>query len=407
MAGRLSVRDEVKPFVLIAAVVVGVIGNRLAAGRLAHLSWVSDVAIFAVMFAVMAFVEVRDVAVAFRKLKPTALALVTNFVFVPAFAWVLGWLILRHYPDVWAGVILYTLTPCIGWYLIFTDLAHGDVAWGVSLLPWNLVLQIVLLPLYLWLLVGKVVPISAATLFASVGLYLVAPLALAYLARLGLGRWRGKEWVEGPYKHAMGEVKMWALAALVIAIFTFQTSFGGLGFARIALIIAATVAFFAGLFALSLGVGWRFRLGYADTATLIFTTTARNSESVIGVAAVAFAGHPLVLVAILVGPVVELPALLGLSRLMVVLRTRLAWPGLSSSTGTDGASGARPAPDGGAQPDRKPTSPSLAPGGNVGVRTVGPGGADGEAPSRGEVSCLGSAPGAATRSQHHDRRSSA
>jgi hypothetical protein len=59
---------------------------------------------------------------------------------------------------------------------------------------------------------------------------------------------------------------------------------------------------------------------------LVFTTTARNSESVIGVAAVAFAGHPQVLVAILLGPIVELPALLGLSRLMLTLRTRLRWP---------------------------------------------------------------------------------
>lgn len=90
--------------------------------------------------------------------------------------------------------------------------------------------------------------------------------------------------------------------------------------------IAATIIFFTGLFLLSLTVGRRFRLGHPDTATLVFTATARNSESVIGVAAVAFAGHPLVLVAILLGPVVELPAMLALSRLMLTLRTRLHWP---------------------------------------------------------------------------------
>jgi ACR3 family arsenite transporter len=123
---RLPVRDEVKPFALIAAIAAGIVANRLAARRLTHLSRISDIA----MFAVMAFVEVKDVAVAFRKVKATSLALVTNFVITPAFAWALGWLILRHYPDLWAGVILYTLTPCIGWYLIFTDQADGDMAWG-------------------------------------------------------------------------------------------------------------------------------------------------------------------------------------------------------------------------------------------------------------------------------------
>lgn len=166
-AGRLTVRDEVKPYVLIAAIVIGIVLNGLVNGRLVSWQWVSDIAIFMVMFAVMALVEVKDVAVAFRKVKPTALALVTNFVFTPLFAWGLGWLILRQYPSLWAGVILYTLTPCIGWYLIFTDLVQGDVPWGVSLLPWNLVLQILLLPLYMWLLVGKAIPTSAATFTGS------------------------------------------------------------------------------------------------------------------------------------------------------------------------------------------------------------------------------------------------
>jgi ACR3 family arsenite efflux pump ArsB len=198
---KLSVRDEVKPFVLIVAVVVGIITNRLVNGRLTHLAWVADAAVFALMFAVMAFVDVRDIGVAFKKIRPTGLALLTNFVFTPAFAWALGRLILRHYPDIWAGVILYTLTPCIGWYLIFTDLAQGDVAWGVSLLPWNLVLQIVLLPFYLWLLIGKVVPVSVTTLFASVALYLIAPFGLAYAVCVLLERTKGHEWTYGVYKN--------------------------------------------------------------------------------------------------------------------------------------------------------------------------------------------------------------
>lgn len=119
----------------------------------------------------------------------------------------------------------------------------------MSLLPWNLVLQIALLPVYLWLLVGKVVPVSAGTLLASVGVYLIAPFALGYAVRVLLIRSKGREWAYGPYKQAIGEVKLWALAALIIAIFAFQPSFGGLGLARIALIIAATIIFFAGLFA--------------------------------------------------------------------------------------------------------------------------------------------------------------
>ena len=92
--------------------------------------------------------------------KPTTLAITTNYVVVPLFAWSLGWLVLRDHPDLWAGVILYTLTPCIGWYLIFIDLAKGNMDWGLAMLPIDIVLQLVLLPIYLWLLIGKVVPID-------------------------------------------------------------------------------------------------------------------------------------------------------------------------------------------------------------------------------------------------------
>lgn len=70
-------------------------------------------------------------------------------------------------------------------------------------------------------------------------------------------------------------------------------------------------------------MGKVFRLGYEDTTTLIFTTTARNSEAVVGVAASAFPGHPLVIFAIILGPIVELPVLLLLTRTMLYLRTRL------------------------------------------------------------------------------------
>jgi ACR3 family arsenite transporter len=131
---RLSVRDQAKPLILIASVAAGLILNRLTGG-LSSLIYVVQIGVFLVIFAVMLPVEIEQLSGAFRKVKPTLLALAVNFLFIPAFAWTLGWLFLRGQPDVWARVILYTLTPCIGWYLIFIDLAEGDVPWGMALLP--------------------------------------------------------------------------------------------------------------------------------------------------------------------------------------------------------------------------------------------------------------------------------
>ena len=319
----LSTRDREKPFLLLAAVAVGLLVNRLVGGAEALLPLV-EVGVFLVIFAVMLPVEITDVGRAFRKVKPTLLALAINFVFIPAFAWGLGWALLRGIPDVWAGVILYTLTPCIGWYLIFTDLAEGDVPWGMALLPWNITLQVALLPVYLYLLVGQIVPLDVAALARSVVLFLILPFALGWVVQRTVIARRGREFFFGPVKRATGEVKLWALVIVIVAMFASQRALdlGDLG--QVGLIIAALLAFFAVLFGVALAVGRIARLSYAENVTLAFTTTARNSEAIIGVAVSAFPGHPLVYLAIVLGPVVELPVLLLLARLLVALRNRMA-----------------------------------------------------------------------------------
>lgn len=325
----LSLRDETKPFLLIAAVGIGIVINRSVGGSLQQLGWVVRLGLFAVIFTIMAFVEVKNVGTAFRKRKATAIAIATNYLLVPLFAWGLGWLILRHYPDLWAGVILYTLTPCIGWYLIFIDLAKGNMEWGLSLLPIDIVLQGLLLPIYLWLLIGNVVPIPVSTLAHSVTVFLLLPFAAAYATRILLTRARGRAFVDGPYKRVVGELKIWALVTVVIGIFATQPELDNGDLRNVGLIIATITLFFLGLFVLALVVGRAFRLGYRDTTTMVFEITARNSESVLGIAAVAFAGRPLVALAILIGPVIELPVLLVLTKVMLRLRSRWAWPDIA------------------------------------------------------------------------------
>lgn len=341
----LSVRDETKPFILIGAVIVGILLNRLLGGGVGWLLWVVQLGVFFVIFAVMLPVEIADVSRAFRKVKPTVIALIINFVFIPLFVWAAGWLFLRQFPDVWAGVILYALTPCIGWYLIFTDLAEGDVAWGMALLPWNITLQILLMPLYLWFLVGKVLPLDLGQLAVSILLYLIAPFALAYVVQHAVIARRGRDYFFGPVKHAMGEVKLWALVVVIVAMFASQSSLGIRDLGMVALIIGVLVLFFLVLFMLALVIGRLAHLSFAENATLAFTTTARNSEAIIGVAVGAFPGHPLVYFAIILGPIVELPALLVISRVLLALRERF-WPPDVAMPSPTSASVSAPALDG-------------------------------------------------------------
>ncbi len=323
VAARLSIRDEAKPLLLIAAVLLGIVLNRLLGAGVSWLIWVVQIGVFFVILAVMLPVEIKDVSKAFRKVKPTAIALLINFVFIPIFIWTMGWLFLRPFPDVWAGVILYALTPCIGWYLIFTDLAEGDVAWGMALLPWNITLQVLLMPLYLWFLVGKVLPLDLHALLTSVVLYLIAPFVLAYLLQRWLIARYGRDFFFGRVKRTLGEVKLWALVVVIVSMFASQRSVALADVGLVTLIIGVLLLFFLVLFVLALTIGKLARLPYHENVTLAFTTTARNPEVVIGVALSAFPGQPLVYFAIILGPIVELPVLLLIARVLLALRDRL------------------------------------------------------------------------------------
>ena len=319
----LSTKDKEKPFILMGAAVAGLVIQHLIGEAVPALLYVTEIGVFLVILAVMLPIELTDVGQAARRVKPTALAIFINFVFIPLFAWAAGWVVLRQYPDFWVGAILYTLTPCIGWYLIFTDIAKGNVAWGIALLPWNVVLQVLLLPVYLYLLVGKVIPVDFWALSRSVGLYLVAPFVLSFVIRRAIIATRGRDYFQGSFKQVLGPVKLWALVLVIVSMFVSQSPIGLSELSTVGLLIVFLIGFFLALFLIAVLAGRVFGLSYEDNATLAFTTTARNSEAVIGVAVSAFPGHPLVYLAIILGPIVELPMLLLIARMMLVLKDHI------------------------------------------------------------------------------------
>lgn len=317
---RLSTKDKEKPFILIGAAVVGIIIQNILNTDLPWLTYVVEIGVFFVILAVMLPVEIKDVGGAFKKVKPTVIVIIVNFIVIPLFAWSMGWLILKNYPDFWVGAVLFTLTPCIGWYLIFIDLAEGDVAWGISLLPWNITLQIILMPLYLHFLIGKVIPVDFSALARSVVLFLIAPFVLGFVIQKYLIKKKGKDYFFGKFKSALSEVKLWTLVLVILSMFISQKSLTISEINTVGLLIFFLIVFFIVHFLLAVLIGKIFKLGYADTVTMAFTTTARNSEAVIGVAVAAFPGHPLVYMAIILGPIVELPLLLVIAKIIMHFR---------------------------------------------------------------------------------------
>ncbi len=274
----LALLDRIQPFLLLSAIVVGLLLAKVAPTIAATLAPLVTADVFLVLYFIMLGVSTRGVMHAFARWKPTLLAIGINFLITPLLAWALGYLFLQDAPDIWVGLILYLVTPCIGWYLVFTELAKGDVELGVSLLFWNVVLQILLLPVYIALLAGTVVHIEIADILWSVVIFLVLPLGLAAVTRWQLSRFAIPTEVT-PKKIALPYLKAITLMVVVAAMFASQGTVLFDNPSVVLKMILPGVAFFVMAFLLAIIAARTFRLGYAEFALLAFTTTARNSEA--------------------------------------------------------------------------------------------------------------------------------
>lgn len=303
-------------FVTLAAVLGLSLGLLLPDAHLAeHLILPALLVMLAAIFLQMDLAQVGEA----RQAKSlVAASLVLNFVFTPALAWALGAGLLGEQPDLRIGLLLLLVTPCTDWYLVFTALARGHTGIATALLPVNLVLQLALLPLYILLLGGEAVGLDWRVLFEAVALVLFFPAALAIILRRGLPRIIGRRTMERRVIAPAGTVVVPLLCLAVAAMFAAYAETVLENWDALLRLLAPLLIFFAVLSLLSAGVGRLLKLTADRRVTLIMTTTARNSPIALALAVAAFPDRPLIAVALVVGPLIELPVLALLSQIVRV-----------------------------------------------------------------------------------------
>lgn len=236
-------------------------------------------------------------------------SLALNFVFTPILAWFLGEVLLGSQPDLRIGLLLLLVTPCTDWYLVFTATARGHLGIAAALLPVNLVLQLVLLPVYVLVLGGQAAFVDAETLGESVVLVLVVPLVAAAALRWTSGR-RMSAASRDRYVMAPAErIVLPLLLVAVLAMFAWQARTVLDAGAEVLALLPPLLCFFVLLPLIAVRVGKWLRLPAPQRVTLTMTTTARNSPIALALAVTAFPDRPLIAVALVVGPLLELPAL--------------------------------------------------------------------------------------------------
>jgi ACR3 family arsenite efflux pump ArsB len=208
------------------------------------------------------------------------------------------------------------LTPCTDWYLVFTKMAKGDMASSVSLLPINLILQLILLPIYLLLFFSNSNTLQIHDLINSLVIYIVIPFVLAQIVKYLL---KNKEYEERIIS-LFTDKQLLFLCIAIFGLFNSESSVLLDNLNSIWILFIPLIIFFVTNTILDYYLSRRLNFNYEEYASLTFTTLARNSPLALAIAISSFANNELIAISLVIGPLIELPVLYIISRVLLKIR---------------------------------------------------------------------------------------